>query len=154
MPIEAVTVEYVELVVKDQYLSRCDMIRLKETVADQCMHRGKKLFFLGIRAQVNPLPTTVVWAGGYSTHQSFLPLTLCPHLSSHSGALLSLLLFVFSQPHCFGPLRLTQPTSTLWFCSYLPMMVYLPFLTCLLCACVCVCAACYACVVEQRDVGV
>jgi hypothetical protein len=65
VPEESVVIEYVELVFKDQYLSRCDMIRMREALVGHCLHRGKKLHHLGIRAQVNHLfyQNRVVWSG-------------------------------------------------------------------------------------------
>ncbi|RKO93162.1 hypothetical protein BDK51DRAFT_18831, partial [Blyttiomyces helicus] len=44
--------DHVELSFRDQYIGRGDMWRLKTTLVGTCVHRGKKLLSLGIRAQV------------------------------------------------------------------------------------------------------
>nr|XP_054772807.1 GATOR complex protein DEPDC5-like [Lytechinus pictus] len=50
-----VALDLVELVFKDQYISRSDMWRLKNSLVDSCIHMQQKLELSGIRAQVQEL---------------------------------------------------------------------------------------------------
>ena len=50
-----VTLDMVEIVFKDQYLSRSDMWRLQRSLTNTCVYMGKKLVFAGLRLQVNEL---------------------------------------------------------------------------------------------------
>ncbi|XP_038057653.1 GATOR complex protein DEPDC5-like isoform X1 [Patiria miniata] len=54
-----VCLDLVELVFKDQYISRSDMWRLKNSLIGSCAYLSKKVEYSGIRAQVNEL-----WARG------------------------------------------------------------------------------------------
>ncbi|XP_038059351.1 GATOR complex protein DEPDC5-like isoform X2 [Patiria miniata] len=57
--VQDVGLDLVELVFKDQYISRSDMWRLKNNLVRSCIHLQQKIEFTGIRAQVNEL-----WARG------------------------------------------------------------------------------------------
>ncbi|XP_063971712.1 GATOR1 complex protein DEPDC5-like isoform X3 [Lytechinus pictus] len=50
-----VALDLVELVFKDQYISRSDMWRLKNSLVNSCIHMQQKLELSGIRAQVQEL---------------------------------------------------------------------------------------------------
>ncbi|XP_013383589.1 GATOR complex protein DEPDC5 [Lingula anatina] len=54
-----VSLDLMELIIKDQYLSRSDMWRFTKSLRNTCMYVGKKVDFIGMRAQVNEL-----WAKG------------------------------------------------------------------------------------------
>jgi hypothetical protein len=66
---ESVTLEYVELTFKDQYISRCDMLRFKQSLVGQCIHKNKKPFYLGVRAQVKEVicEGQPVWSGAVTS---------------------------------------------------------------------------------------
>eukprot|EP01116_Phalansterium_solitarium_P019294 TRINITY_DN5330_c3_g2_i1.p1 TRINITY_DN5330_c3_g2~~TRINITY_DN5330_c3_g2_i1.p1 ORF type:complete len:1057 (-),score=354.64 TRINITY_DN5330_c3_g2_i1:144-3314(-) len=49
----AVTVEFVEVSFKDQYIGRSDMWRLRGSLINTCMYTGKKMVFSCMRAQVS-----------------------------------------------------------------------------------------------------
>ncbi|XP_022108430.1 GATOR complex protein DEPDC5-like isoform X2 [Acanthaster planci] len=57
--LQDVGLDLVELVFKDQYISRSDMWRLKNSLVRSCIHLQQKIEFMGIRAQVSEL-----WARG------------------------------------------------------------------------------------------
>ncbi|XP_071790249.1 GATOR1 complex protein DEPDC5-like isoform X2 [Asterias amurensis] len=57
--VQDVGLDLVELVFKDQYISRSDMWRLKNSLVRSCLHVQQKIEYSGIRAQVNEL-----WARG------------------------------------------------------------------------------------------
>eukprot|EP00698_Gefionella_okellyi_P023459 TRINITY_DN8026_c0_g1_i2.p1 TRINITY_DN8026_c0_g1~~TRINITY_DN8026_c0_g1_i2.p1 ORF type:complete len:679 (-),score=98.04 TRINITY_DN8026_c0_g1_i2:1102-3138(-) len=48
-------VDFVEILFKDQYVSRCDMQRFKESMLGQCLTSGQKSNFLGIKGTVKEL---------------------------------------------------------------------------------------------------
>ena len=50
-----VTLDLLELVFKDQYLSRSDLWRLQRSLSDTCVYLGKKIEFAGFRLQVNEM---------------------------------------------------------------------------------------------------
>ena len=54
-----VTLDSVEIVFKDQYLSRSDMWRIQNSLTGSCVYMGKKVIFSGLRLQVNEL-----WVSG------------------------------------------------------------------------------------------
>ena len=47
--------DLVELLIKDQYVSRSDMWRLSSSISDVCVYTSKKIQFAGIRAQVSEI---------------------------------------------------------------------------------------------------
>lgn len=49
---EMVAIDFMELIIKDQYIMRCDMLRLKDSLVDQCVYKGKKLSYLGVKVSV------------------------------------------------------------------------------------------------------
>nr|XP_006824338.1 PREDICTED: DEP domain-containing protein 5-like [Saccoglossus kowalevskii] len=55
VPPEHVTLDLVELTFKDQYISRSDMWRLKNSLVDSCVYITRKVEFSGIRAQISEL---------------------------------------------------------------------------------------------------
>lgn len=52
VPKENVTLDSVELIFKDQYLSRSVMWRMKSSLVNSCVYLNKKIEFCGIRSQV------------------------------------------------------------------------------------------------------
>jgi hypothetical protein len=50
-----VSVDLVDVLVKDQYVSRNDMWRLSKALVGQCVYVPKKVSFSGIRGQINEL---------------------------------------------------------------------------------------------------
>jgi hypothetical protein len=59
---ESVTVEFVELSFKDQFISRSDMWRLKQHLVNSCVYLNKTITFAGMRVSVahtygDPSPT-------------------------------------------------------------------------------------------------
>ncbi|XP_033627568.1 GATOR complex protein DEPDC5-like isoform X2 [Asterias rubens] len=57
--VQDVGLDLLELVFREQYISRSDMWRLKNNLIDSCPYLSKKVEYSGVRAQVNEL-----WAGG------------------------------------------------------------------------------------------
>lgn len=49
---ESVTVEFVELSFKDQFISRSDMWRLKQHLVNSCVYLNKTITFAGMRVSV------------------------------------------------------------------------------------------------------
>jgi hypothetical protein len=61
---ESVTVEFVELSFKDQFISRSDMWRLKQHLVNSCVYLNKTITFAGMRVSVahtysDPLPPSL-----------------------------------------------------------------------------------------------
>ena len=50
-----VTLDMVEIIFKDQYMSRSDLWRLQRSLVDTCVYMGNKLMFAGLRLQVNEM---------------------------------------------------------------------------------------------------
>ncbi len=48
---ESVTVEFVELSFKDQFISRSDMWRLKQHLVNSCVYLNKTITFAGMRVR-------------------------------------------------------------------------------------------------------
>lgn len=50
-----VTLDMVEIIFKDQYMSRSDLWRFQRSLIDTCVYMGNKLMFAGLRLQVNEM---------------------------------------------------------------------------------------------------
>ena len=50
-----VTLDMVELIYRDQYISRSDMWRIQKFLSGSCVYVSKKVSFAGIRLQVNEM---------------------------------------------------------------------------------------------------
>ncbi|TPX59745.1 hypothetical protein SpCBS45565_g07662 [Spizellomyces sp. 'palustris'] len=68
---DTVAADYVELNFRDQYVGRSDMWRLKTMLTNSCVYHGKKLFSLGIRAQIKDIVSAGKrFACGYITENT------------------------------------------------------------------------------------